>query len=61
MMGKLNGCFFNWRWWMLFMITIWDRANADIKTEFDSEHVYNKYYFKTEIKSHGDEVTDIYY
>ena len=37
--------------------TIWDKVNADIKKEFDSEPVYNKKYLKTKIKSHGDEVT----
>ena len=40
--------------------TIWDKVNADIKKEFDSEPVYNKNYLKTKIKSHGDEVTDFY-
>ena len=38
--------------------TIWDKVSADIKKEFDSEPVYNKNYLKTQIKSHGDEVTD---
>ena len=32
----------------------------DIKKEFDNETVYNKEYLKTEIKSHGNEVTDFY-
>ena len=40
--------------------TIWDKISADIKKEFDSEPVYNKYYLKTKIKSHGNEVTDFY-
>ena len=40
--------------------TIQDKVNADIKIEFDSEPVCNKYYLKTTIKSHGDEVTDFY-
>ena len=40
--------------------TIWDKVSADIKKEFDSEPVYNKNYLKTQIKSHGDEVTDFY-
>ena len=54
--------------WMYFLIeddglsekynTIWDKVNADIKKEFDSEPVYNKNYFKTKIKSHGDELTN---
>ena len=39
---------------------IWDKVSADIKKEFDSEHVYNKEFFKTKIKSHSDEVTDFY-
>ena len=56
--------------WMCFLIedcdllekcnTIWDKVNAEIKNEFDSELVYNKEYLKTKIKSHGDEVTDFY-
>ena len=59
---KINGCF--------FLIadddllekcnTIWDKVSADIKKEFDSEPVYNKKFFKTKIKSHGDEVTKFY-
>ena len=40
--------------------TIWDKVSADIKKEFDSEPVYNKERLKTKIKSHGDEVTDLY-
>ena len=39
-------------------ITIWDKVSADVKEEFDRDPVYNKYYLKTKIKSHGDEVTD---
>ena len=39
--------------------TIWDKVSADIE-EFDSEPVYNKEILKAKIKSHGDEVTDIY-
>ena len=31
-----------------------------IKSEFDSEPVYNKEFLKTKIKSHGNEVTDFY-
>ena len=56
--------------WMYFLIedddllekynAIWDKFSADIKKEFDSEPVYNKKIFKTEVKSHGDEVTDFY-
>ena len=52
--------------WMNFLIedddvleqynSIWDKVNADIKKEFHSEPVYNK----TELKSHGDEVTGFY-
>ena len=38
--------------------TIWDKVSTDIKKEFDSEPVNNKNYLKTEIKYHGDEVTD---
>ena len=37
--------------------TIWDKVIADIKKEFDSEPVYHKFFLKTRIESHGDEVT----
>ena len=40
--------------------TIWDKARADIKKEFDCKPVYNKNYLKTEIESHGDGATDSY-
>ena len=40
--------------------TIWDKVSADIKKEFDSEPIYNKKFLKTKLKSHCDEVTDIY-
>ena len=40
--------------------TIWDKASAEIKKEFDSEPVYNKNLWKTKIKSHSYEVTDCY-
>ena len=36
--------------------TIWNKVSADIKKEFDSEHVYNKEFLDTKIKSHGVEV-----
>ena len=39
---------------------IWDNVSADIKTEFDSEPAYIKFFLKSKIKSHGDEVTDFY-
>ena len=58
MMDKLSGCIFiedddlsktyN---------TILDKVSADIKEEFDSKPVYNKF-LKTKRKSHSDEVTD---
>ena len=35
-------------------------TNAYTKKEYDSESVYDKNYLKTKIKSHGDEVTDLY-
>ena len=38
--------------------TICDKVSASIKIEFDKKSVYNKEYFKTKIKPHGDEVTD---
>ena len=40
--------------------TIWDEVNPDIKKEFDSESAYNDIFWKTKIKSHGNEVTDFY-
>ena len=39
--------------------TIWNPALIQ-KKEFHSEPVYNKKFLKTEIKSHGNEVTDFY-
>ena len=39
--------------------TIWNPALIQ-KKEFHSEPVYNKNFLKTEIKSHGNEVTDFY-
>ena len=41
-------------------ITIWDKVSVDIRKQFDSELVYNKYFLKTKIKFHGDEDTDFY-
>ena len=56
--------------WLYFLIKnddllenyniIWDKVSADIKKEFDNELVHDKYFLKTKIKSHGDEVTDFY-
>ena len=40
--------------------TIWNKASADIEKELDSEPVYNYFFLKTKIQSHGDEVTDFY-
>ena len=40
--------------------TIWDKVSAHIKSEFDSEPIYNKHFWKTKIRSHGDEITDFY-
>ena len=60
-MDKLNGC--------VFLIeddlsekhnTIWDKVCSDIKKKFDSEPVFNKEFFKTKTKSHGNKVTDFY-
>ena len=45
---------------LLEKYTIWDKVNADIKKELDSEPVYNKNFLKTKIKSYGEEVTDFY-
>ena len=56
--------------WMYFLIedddllekdnTICNKVSADIKKEFNSEPAYNKIFWKTKIKSHGDKVTDFY-
>ena len=40
--------------------TIQDKVSADIKKEFDSEPLYNKEFLKTNIRPHGDEVTNFY-
>ena len=40
--------------------TNWDKVGADVKKEFDSNPVCNKYFLKTKIKSHGNEATDFY-
>ena len=37
--------------------TIWDKVSADIKKEFDSEPVYNNFFF---LKSQGNEATGFY-
>ena len=41
--------------------TIWGKVISDIKKECDSEIVYNKKVFKTEIKSYSDKATDFCY
>ena len=57
--------------WIYFMIedddllekdnTSWNKVSADIKKEFDSEPVFNSFFFlKTKIKPHDYEVTDFY-
>ena len=56
--------------WMYFLIeddellqkynTIWDKVSACVKKEFDSEPVYNNFFLKIKVKSHGDEITDLY-
>ena len=40
--------------------TILDKVSADTKKDFYSGPVYNKFFLKTKLKSHGNEVTDIY-
>ena len=39
--------------------TIWDKVSADIKKEFDSHSIYNKFFLRIRIKFHGDEAADI--
>ena len=41
-------------------LDIWDKVITDIKKEFDREHVYNREFLKTKIKSHVDQVTNFY-
>ena len=51
--------FFDWRYDLFKKYdTIWDKASADIKKEFDSDSVYNKPKKSKKKKSRGDEVTD---
>ena len=40
--------------------TIWKKVSADIKKASDSQFVYNKKFFKTKIKSYGDETTNFH-
>ena len=57
MIDKLNGCIedddvsekFN---------SIWDKVNADIKKESDSEPAYNKYFSTIKTESYDDEITN---
>ena len=62
MMDKLNGhiCLIEDDDLLEKYNTICDKVSADIKKEFDSEPIYNKKFFKTKIKSHGDEGRDFY-
>ena len=54
-MDKLNGCIYNWRWWIIRKIfLISKKVIPDIEKEFDSKPVSNKNLLKTKIKSHGD-------
>ena len=36
----------------------WDKVSANIKREFNREPVYYNIFFKTKIKSYGDEAID---
>ena len=40
--------------------TIWDKFSANIKKEFDSKYAYKDIFLKTKIKSHGEEIKDLY-
>ena len=51
--------FFDWRWWIENRKigkynTIWDRVSADIKKEYNSKPIYNKF-LKTKIKFDRDD------
>ena len=50
MIDKLNRCIFLIQNDDLLENTIWDKINADIKKEFDSESVYNKFFFEKQNK-----------
>ena len=41
--------------------TIWDKVSAHIKKQLDSEPIYNKTYWKTNIKPDNNEVTNFYH
>ena len=64
---KYISCEFKWKWMYILIedddllekySTFWDKVSSDIKKELDREHVYNKIFLKTKIRSHGDEVED---
>ena len=60
MKDKLNGCIFWLKWWLFRKYnTICNKVSTDIRKDFDSQPDY-KHFLKTKIKSHGDEVTDVY-
>ena len=40
--------------------TIWNKVRIDIKKEFNSEPINNKNFWKTKIKSCGDEFINFY-
>ena len=53
--------------WMYFFIeddnlekydTVWNKVSADIKKKLDCKPVYKNFFLKTNIKSHGNEITD---
>ena len=49
--------------WMYFLIEdndLLENYYTHLHKELDSELVYDKKYFKTKIKSHDDQVTDVY-
>ena len=35
--------------------TIWNKVSADVRKQFDSELVFNKFFWKTKIKSYGND------
>ena len=46
--------------YLLEKYNFWDKFSTDIKKEFGSDPVYNINFWKTKIKSHGDQVTDFF-
>ena len=53
MADKLNGCIFDWRWWIITKTYYLGYSQRWCK----KESLYNKEFLKTKIKHNDDEVT----